>query len=81
MKVEVVVLDSPVPNSPYGLCGRKAKLNSTALKARELCERRGGRPGLPSLTVLMAVKGLTSSFESEYSCSAPLTLRGSKVPL
>ena len=26
MKVEVAVLGSPVPNSPYGLCGRKATL-------------------------------------------------------
>ena len=24
MKVEVTVLDSSFPNSPYGLCGRKA---------------------------------------------------------
>ena len=24
VKVEVAVLGSPVPNSPYGLCGRKA---------------------------------------------------------
>ena len=24
MKVEVAVLGSPVPNGPYGLCGRKA---------------------------------------------------------
>ena len=39
---------SPVPNSPYGLCGRKAtlKLNS---RAQELCESRGGRPGFPVL--------------------------------
>ena len=26
MKVEVDVLVSPVPNNPYGLCGRKATL-------------------------------------------------------
>ena len=30
----------PVPDSPYGLCGRKATLN-------ELQSLRGGRPGLP----------------------------------
>ena len=30
----------PVPNSPYGLCGRKATL-------KLLCENRGSRPGLP----------------------------------
>ena len=27
VKVEVDILGSPVPNSPYGLCGRKATLN------------------------------------------------------
>ena len=37
------------PNSSYGLCGRKATLNSNSptLRATELCESRGGRPGLP----------------------------------
>ena len=38
----------PVPNSPYGLCGRKTTLNElTRLRAQELCESRGGRPGFP----------------------------------
>ena len=47
MKVEVAVLGSlPVPNNPYGLCGRKATLNSKEY-TQELCESRGGRPGLP----------------------------------
>ena len=36
----------PVPNSPYGLRGRKATLEN---RAQELCESRGGRPGLPGL--------------------------------
>ena len=31
----------PVPHSPYSLCGRKA-----TLEYQELCENRGGRPGL-----------------------------------
>ena len=34
----------PVPNSPCGLCGRKATLKN---RTQELCESRGGRPGLP----------------------------------
>ena len=38
MKVEVAVR-----NGPYGLCGRKATLKN---RAQELCEGRGGRPGL-----------------------------------
>ena len=37
----------PVPNSPYGLSGRKATLNYSYQRAEELCESRGGRPGLP----------------------------------
>ena len=38
----------PVPNSPYGLRGRKATLNEPrAVQAQELCKNRGGRPGLP----------------------------------
>ena len=36
-----------VPNKPYGLCGRKATLNTLSGRAQELCESRGGRPGLP----------------------------------
>ena len=36
VKVEV-----DVPNSPCGLCGRKATLKN---RAQELCESRGGRP-------------------------------------
>ena len=36
-------LGLPVPNSPYGLCGRKATLNLNS----DLSESRDGRPGLP----------------------------------
>ena len=35
---------SPVPNRPYGFCDRN--------RAQELCESRGGRPGLQSLISL-----------------------------
>ena len=37
----------PVPNSPYGLCGRKATLNRSCVGAQKLYERRGARPELP----------------------------------
>ena len=37
----------PVPNSLYGLCGRKATLNLNELRGQELCESGGGRPGTP----------------------------------
>ena len=47
MKVEVAVLGHTVHNSPYGLCGRKVTLNLLSVRAQELCERRGARPGLP----------------------------------
>ena len=33
---------------PYGLCARKTTLNEELrFRAQELCESRGGRPGLP----------------------------------
>ena len=53
MKVEVAVLGS-VPNKPGGFCGRKATLQQQqdVGRAKELCESRGGRPGLPSLISL-----------------------------
>ena len=35
----------PVPNRPYGVCGRKATVN--VFRAHELCQSRAGRPGLP----------------------------------
>ena len=47
MKVEVAVLGHTVHNSPYGLCGRKVTLNLLSVRAQELCESRGARPGLP----------------------------------
>ena len=38
----------PVPNSPYGLCRRKATLEEgISVRAQELCEHQGGRPVLP----------------------------------
>ena len=44
---------SPVPNKPHGFCRRQApwkkKKKKTNDRAQELCESRGGRPGLPSL--------------------------------
>ena len=39
-----------VPNSPYGLCGRKATLNEQLVDSQSsgaVCESRGGRPELP----------------------------------
>ena len=44
VKVEVAVQGSPSPNKPYGFCGRKVTVKQ---RARELCESRGGRRGLP----------------------------------
>ena len=48
VKVQVDVLGSRlnVPNSPYGLCGRKATLEHS-VRTQKLCQSRGGRPGLP----------------------------------
>ena len=51
----------PVPNSPYGLCGRKATLNLVNLRAQELCESRGGRPGLPVPNIPYGLYGLRAT--------------------
>ena len=40
----------PVPNSPYGLCGRKATLEN---RTQELCQIEVADLGSPSLTVLV----------------------------
>ena len=38
MKVEVAVLGSPVPNKPYGFCGRKATLKElTRCRGMTVC--------------------------------------------
>ena len=44
------LLGKPVPNSPYGLCGRKATLNfngTDRFRAQELCGSGGVCPGVP----------------------------------
>ena len=48
-----------VPNSLYGLCGRKATLNLNfqGFRAQELCESRGGRPGFPVPNSLCGIYG------------------------
>ena len=53
-----------VPNSPYGLCGRKATLNlNLSFTAQELCERRGGRPWLPVPNSPYGLCGRRTTFE------------------
>ena len=64
-------VELPVPNSPYGLCGRKATLKKNKKKkgsfnrVQELCESRGGRPGLP----------VPNSPYGLYGCKATLNSR------
>ena len=58
----------PVPNGPYGLCGRKATLNSL-VRGQELCESRGGRPDSSSLTVLMVFERNATPQEEESTWS------------
>ena len=48
VKVEPDVPGVPVPNRPYGLCGRKATLDiASELRNCVKVESRGGRPGSP----------------------------------
>ena len=59
MKVEVAVPGFPVPNNPYGPCGRKATLEEEeeennegcGIRDQELCESRGERLGSPTQIV------------------------------
>ena len=55
MKVEVDVLGLPVPNSPHGLCGRKATLNS-AQYINPFVAASSPSPSLISLVVSVDVK-------------------------
>ena len=51
MKVEVAVLGSLIPNSPYGLCGRKTTLNFSILELRRCVEVEVAVLESPSLIV------------------------------
>ena len=51
MKVEVAVLGSPVPNSPYGLCGCKATLDLSTAELRSCVKVEVDVLGSPVLTV------------------------------
>ena len=52
MKVEVAALGSPSPNSPNGLCERKATLNRRVSKLRSCVEVEVAVLGSQSLTIL-----------------------------
>ena len=58
MKVEV-----DVPNSAYGLCGRKTTLNRHGVQ--ELCESRVGRPGLLVPNSAYGLRGRKAKLEEE----------------
>ena len=52
MKVDVAVAGLLVPNSPYGLCGRKATLNELYRSGLRICVKvKVDVLGTPSLTV------------------------------
>ena len=54
MKVQVAVLGSPVPNIPYGLCGRKAILKLNQPELWSCVKIEVDVLGSPTLIVLMA---------------------------
>ena len=70
-------LGLPVPNSPHGLCGRRAALHLnlnnytvsvsyTHLRAHELCESRGGRLGLPDPNSPYGLCGRKAALNLEF---------------
>ena len=77
MKVEVAVLGSPVPNSPYGLCGRKATLSSNSAEKEtqqvEICSGPSPRFSLQRLWFMD-----TALYDFALRCYGPgMTLRHS----
>ena len=77
MKVEVAVLGSPppppVPNSPYGLCGRKATLDFLAslFRAQELCKKRWA-PSQQKATLVLSELRSCVNVEVDVLGSLPL---------
>ena len=71
VKVEVDVLGSPVSNSPYGLCGRKATLSDWTRKNQSsgAVWNRGGRPGLPVSNSPYGLCGRKTSMNEERRVS------------
>ena len=62
----------PVPNSPYGLCGRKARLNEPrAVQAQGLCENRGGHAGLPIPNNPYGLRGRVEVSSSKRTVNLP----------
>ena len=58
MKVEVAVPGFPVPNNPYGLCGRKATFEEgCGIRDQEQCDSRRGRPGFPVFNSPYGLRG------------------------
>ena len=55
MKVEVAIIATPVPDNPYGICGRKATLNLNTLhsEVRSCVKVEVAVLGSPSLIVLV----------------------------
>ena len=72
----------PVPNSPYDLCGRKARFEKVkCIKAQELCESRGGRPGPPAPNSAYGLRGRKATLkkfslpEFKFSVMSTETIR------
>ena len=61
-----VKIQVAVPNSPRGLCGRKATEEVFGFRAQELwCESRGGRHGLPVPNSPYGLCGRKTTFKEE----------------
>ena len=56
----------PVPNKPYGSCGRKAlwKKNQQVQRSGAVCENRGGLPGLPVPNNPLGLRGRNATLNS-----------------
>ena len=70
----------PVPNNPYDLCGRKATLRPTTVRAQELCGSRGGRPLLPVPSKPYGLCGRKATMKLNSSRQSSGAVRKSRWP-
>ena len=74
---------SPVPDKPCGFCGRKHHERMDNISAQELCESRGGRPGLPvpnSFYALCGRKATLNYLRAQELCESRGGRPGLPVP-
>ena len=71
---------SPVPDKPCGFCGRKHHERMDNISAQELCESRGGRPGLPVPNSFYALCGRKATLNLSLSMKSTTVEHSYQLP-